>query len=171
MYFLTPHTLGTNLRRLSQGTVVGLPDGSTTITTHSKNLLLPTLPPPATKGEIGPFQQCLISIPQLTRLNYKVSFHKEKATVYMPTGTPILTGPYCPRKKLFFSPNWAISPPTIIPKFTNIRQQRPNFYIGQKTKPGNLVPPHLFFPSGQDMDQGNKSIFLLNLARSHQKAD
>ena len=27
MHFLTPHTLGTNLRRLSQGTVVGLPDG------------------------------------------------------------------------------------------------------------------------------------------------
>ena len=104
MPFLTPHAPGTNLKILSQGTVVGLPDGSTTRTTHSKNLLLPTLPPPATKGEIGPFQQCLISIPQLTCQNYKVSFDKEKATVYTPTGAPILTGPYCPRKNLFLLP-------------------------------------------------------------------
>ena len=39
--------------------------------------------------------------PNLTLI---LSLSKEKATVYTPTGTPILTGPYCPRKKIFLLP-------------------------------------------------------------------
>ena len=38
-------------------------------------------------------------------------------------------------------------------------QQRPNFYIGHKAEPGNLVPPHMFLPSDHNMDQGNQHRF------------
>ena len=41
MNFLTLTTPGTDSKKLKHGTMVGLPDGSTTLTIHSKNLLLP----------------------------------------------------------------------------------------------------------------------------------
>ena len=96
MSFLTAQAPGTETKKLEHGTVVGLPDGSTTLTTHSKNLLLPELPPAACKGEIGPFRQPLISIPQLCQNNFKVTFDKEKATIYSQIGNPVLTGNFCP---------------------------------------------------------------------------
>ena len=101
MIFLTPQTPGTESKKLEHGTLVGLPDGFTTLTTHSKNLLLPELPPAACKGEIGPFQQPLISIPQLCQNNFKVTFDKEKETIYSQTGNPVLTGKFCPIKNIF----------------------------------------------------------------------
>ena len=36
MHYLTPNTPGTDTKKLTCGTLMGLPDGSTTITTHSK---------------------------------------------------------------------------------------------------------------------------------------
>ena len=55
MNFLTPTTPGTDSKKLKHGTIVILPDGSTTLTTNSKNLLLPELPLTVCKAEIGPF--------------------------------------------------------------------------------------------------------------------
>ena len=60
MHFLTLNTPGTDTKQLTHGALVGLTDDSTTITTHSKKVNLPTLPPPACEGEIGPFKQPLI---------------------------------------------------------------------------------------------------------------
>ena len=104
MNFLTPQTPGIDSKKLKRGTIVGLLDGSTTLTTHSKNLLLPELPLAACKGEIGPFRQPLISIPQLCQNNLKVTFHKEKSTIYSQNGNPVLTGKFCPIKFLFLLP-------------------------------------------------------------------
>ena len=105
MNFLTPKTHGTDSKKLNHGTIVGLPDGSTTLTTHSKNLLLPEFPLAPCKGEIGPFQQPLISIPQLCQNDLKVTFDKEKATIYSQNGSPVLTRKLCPIKHYFFSPS------------------------------------------------------------------
>ena len=104
MNFLTPKTPGTDSKKLKHGNIFGLPDGSTTLTTHSKNLLLPGLPLAACKGEIGPLQQPLISIPQLCKNDLKVTFDKETATIYSQNGSPVLTGKFCPIKKLFLLP-------------------------------------------------------------------
>ena len=104
MIFLTPTTPGTDSKKLKHGNIVRLPDGSTTLTTHSKNLLLPELPLAACKREIGPSQQPLISIPQLCQNDLKVTFDKEKATIYSQNGSPVLTGKFCPIKKLFLLP-------------------------------------------------------------------
>ena len=104
MNFLTPQTPGTDSKKLEHGTLVGLPDGSTTFTAHSKKLLLPELPPAACKGEIGPFRQPLISIPQLCQNNLKVTFDKEKSAIYSQNGRPVLTGKFCPIQNLFLLP-------------------------------------------------------------------
>ena len=53
---------------------------------------------------MGPFRQPLISIPQLCQSNFKVTFNKEKATIYSHTGNPVLTGKFCPIKNLFLLP-------------------------------------------------------------------
>ena len=92
MNFLTPTTPGTYSKKLNHGTIVGLTDGSTTLITHSKNLLLPELPLASCKGEIGPFKQPLISIPKLFQNDLKVTFDKEKATIYSQNWSPVLTG-------------------------------------------------------------------------------
>ena len=63
-----------------------------------------------------------------------------------------------------------IGAPTLIPTSTNIRQQRPNFYIGHKAEPGNLVPQNMFMPSDHNMDQGNQCRVFLKLARSDHQA-
>ena len=60
MNFLTPQTPGTDSKKLEHGTLVGLHDGSTTLITHFKNLLLPEFPPATCKEEIGPFRHPLI---------------------------------------------------------------------------------------------------------------
>ena len=104
MNFLTPQAPGTDSKKLEHGTVVGLPNGSTTITTNLKNLLLPETPPAACKVEIWPFRQTLISIPQLCQNNFKVTFDKEKATIYSQTGNPALTWKLCPFNNLFLLP-------------------------------------------------------------------
>ena len=54
--FFDLNNTGHRLKKLKHSTIVGLPDGSTTLTTHSKNLNLPELPLAAYKREIGPFQ-------------------------------------------------------------------------------------------------------------------
>ena len=83
---------------------MGLPDGSTTITTHYKKLNLPPLPPPACEGKIGPFQKPLISIPQLFKNRYIVTFDESAAAIYTKTGNPILTGKFNPHKNLYMLP-------------------------------------------------------------------
>ena len=114
MDFLTPTTPGTDSKKLKHGTVVGLPDGSTTLTTHSKNLLLPEFPLAACKGEIGTFQPPLISIPRLFQNDLKVTFDKEKATIYSQNGSPVLTGKFCPITILYLlsiGPSHSHKPP------------------------------------------------------------
>ena len=71
---------------------------------HSHHAFKKHFPITACKGEIWPFRQPLISTPQLCQNNFRVTFDKEKATIYSQTGKPVLTGKFCPIKNLFLLP-------------------------------------------------------------------
>ena len=170
MNFLTPQTPGTESKKLKHGTTVGLPGGSTTLTTHSRNLLLPGFPLADCRGEIRPFQQPLISIPQLCKNNLKVTFDKEKATIYAQNGNPVLTGKFFPIKKYLFSPSAHLIPKNSQHKRCNNQPTTLNLNTGQQTKPRHLVPPDLLQPIGNNMDQSDNCRGFFHLAWPHQQA-
>ena len=91
-------------KKLTRGTLAGLPDVSTTTTTQSKKINLPPLQLASCEGEIGPFQQPLISIPQLYKNGFTVTFDESAATIYTETGKSIFIGKSNPHKNLYMIP-------------------------------------------------------------------
>ena len=134
---------------------MGLPNRSTTRTTHVKNLLLSQLPPTTCKGEIEPFQQPLTSIPQLCKNGFVVTFDDAKITFYTNTGRPILAGNFFLEKRLYLIQIDKTTTPSTFPT------SNPNFVANaqistlDRKKIGNLVSQNLLQSGDIDMDTRN----------------
>ena len=127
MNFLTPQTLGTDYEKQKHSTTVRLPDGSTTLTTHSKNLLLPELPLAAYKGENRSLPTDPHFNPTIVQEQFKGHVRQRKSDNLLAKWDPRPHWKILPYKKIISSPHWPVSfPQTPDTKVTTISKQRLN---------------------------------------------